>query len=395
MSAAVEIYRDDLDASYAIDYGRDREPSQKRSRFPEYRRKGTPPSRVNGMHCRRQKRWTWGSGRGARILNARAFAGSLAFAVASLAATAFGVVIDYRTIGNPGNAASPTAGLGAVSNTFRLSTYEVTNTQYAEFLNAVGKSNTNSIYNANMNTNVNGGITQTGVSGAFVYTVKSGFATKPVNFVSWYSAARFINWLQNGQTTNVSSMESGAYTIPSNATTGAVLARNAGAQVFLPNANEAFKAAYFNSGTNAYFAYGTSSNTVPTGGAGSTTAITNFTIANSANYNSSGPTNVGSFTNASVSPYGLFDATGNVAEMSETANPSLATQVYSIGGGWNAAAGSSALTGASFIAMTGSAAIGFRVAAVPEPSTLGLAGVGFVALLGWQVVKHRRRKVAA
>jgi len=83
MSAAVEIYRDDLDASYAVDFGRDREPTQKRSRFPEYRRQGNPPSRVNGMHCRRQKRWTWGSGRGARMLNARAFAGSLAFAVAS------------------------------------------------------------------------------------------------------------------------------------------------------------------------------------------------------------------------------------------------------------------------------------------------------------------------
>lgn len=395
MSAAVEIYRDDLDASYAIDYGRDREPTQKRSRFPEYRRKGTPPSRVNGMHCRRQKRWTWGSGRGAKILNARAFAGSLAFAVASLAATAFGVVIDYRTVGNPGNAGSPISGLGSVSNTFRISAYEVTNSQYAEFLNAVGQSNTNSIYNTNMSTNVNGGITRTGTSGAFAYTVKAGFANRPVNFVSWYSAARFMNWLQNGQTTNVSSMESGAYTIPSNATTGPVLARSAGAQVFLPTANEAFKAAYFNAGTNAYFAYGTSSNTAPTGGAGSSTAITNFTIANSANYNSSGTTNVGAFTNASVSPYGLFDATGNVAELSQTANPSNAAQVYSIGGGWNTATGSPALTGASFISMNGSAAIGFRVAAVPEPSTLGLAGVGFVALLGWQVVKHRRRKVAA
>jgi formylglycine-generating enzyme required for sulfatase activity len=395
MSAAVEIYRDDLDASYAVDFGRDREPTQKRSRFPEYRRQGNPPSRVNGMHCRRQKRWTWGSGRGARMLNARAFAGSLAFAVASLAATAFAVVIDYRTIGNPGNAGAPSTGWGAVSNTFRISTYEVTNSQYAEFLNAVGRSNTNSIYNSSMNTNANGGITQSGSSGSFTYAVKSGFANRPVNFVSWYSAARFINWLQNGQTTNVSSMESGAYTIPSNATSGPVIARSAGATVFLPTLNEAYKAAYYNSGTGSYFAYGTSSNTLPTGGSSTSSAITNFTIANSANYNSSGSTNVGAFTNASVSPYGLYDATGNVAELSQTANPTLSTQVYSIGGAYNATSSSAALTGASFVNTAGSAAIGFRVAAVPEPSTLGLAGVGFLALVGLQVIKHRRRKAAA
>ncbi|RLS76191.1 MAG: PEP-CTERM sorting domain-containing protein [Planctomycetota bacterium] len=395
MSAAVEVYRDDLDASYAVDFGRDREPTQKRSRFPEYRRQGNPPSRVSGMHCRRQKRWTWGSGRGARMLNARAFAGSLAFAVASLAATAFGVVIDYRTVGNPGNANNPVNSLGAVSSAYRIGTYEVTNTQYAEFLNAVGRSNTNSIYNANQGTNANGGITQSGSSGSFTYAVKSGFANRPVNFVSWYSAARFINWLQNGQTTNVSSMESGAYTIPSNATTGSVIARSAAATVFLPTVNQQQKAAYYNPATTAYFAYGTSSNTAPTGGSGSSTAITNFTIANSANYNSSGTTAVGAFTNASFSPYGAFDLTGNVGEFSETANPTLATQVYSVGGAFNSATGSPALTGASFIAMNGSAAIGFRVAAVPEPSTLGLAGVGFLALVGLQVMKHRRRKMSA
>lgn len=41
MSAVVGTYREDMDMSYAVDFGRDREPSQKRSRFPEYRRKGS------------------------------------------------------------------------------------------------------------------------------------------------------------------------------------------------------------------------------------------------------------------------------------------------------------------------------------------------------------------
>jgi hypothetical protein len=394
MSAAVEIYRDDLDASYAVDFSRDREPTQKRSRFPEYRRQGNAPSRVNGMHCRRQKRWTWGSGRGARMLNARAFAGSLAFAVASLAATAFGITIqelNLKTVGNTGNANS-TAGLGAVSSTFKISAYEVSNTQYAQFLNSVGATNPNSIYNANMGTNAAGGITQSGVSGSFTYAVKAGMGNNPVNFVTWWSAARFMNWLQGGQTNNVSSLETGSYTL-NNATSGAIVARNAAAAYFLPSSNQAYKAAYYNPANSSYFTYGTSNNSAPNGGTGTTAAITSFTGTNSANFNSSGSTAVGSFA-STVSPYGLFDATGNINEMTDTVNPTLATQVYSTGGAFNAAVAPSGAA-ASFSNLTGTAGIGFRVAAVPEPSTLGLAGVGFVALVGLQVMKHRRRKMAA
>ena len=103
MSAAVETYRDDLEATYAVDFSRDREPTKQRARFPEYRRRGSAPSRVSGMLCRRNKRWTWGSGRGARTLNMRAFAGAIAFAVASVASSVLGIQMDMVTIGNPGN----------------------------------------------------------------------------------------------------------------------------------------------------------------------------------------------------------------------------------------------------------------------------------------------------
>ena len=56
MNASMGIYRDETDVSYAVDFGRDREPTTKRSRHPDYRRKGSAPARVNGMHCRRN--WT-------------------------------------------------------------------------------------------------------------------------------------------------------------------------------------------------------------------------------------------------------------------------------------------------------------------------------------------------
>ena len=163
MSTVQGSYTYEMDASYAADFGRDREPvkMKTRSRHPEYRRKGSAPTRVNGMHCRRNKRWSWGSGRGARMANLRAFAGCLAVAVAALASSAWAVTIDLVTIGDPGNTAQGTSGLGAVSGTFSMARTETTNAQYVEFLNKVDQGGTNpfGIYNASMGSSANGGIT--------------------------------------------------------------------------------------------------------------------------------------------------------------------------------------------------------------------------------------------
>ena len=50
---------------------------------------------------------------------------------------------------------------GAVADTYRISKHEVTNDQYAEFLNNVAASDPNDLFNANMD------ITQSGSSGSF------------------------------------------------------------------------------------------------------------------------------------------------------------------------------------------------------------------------------------
>ena len=42
-------------------------------------------------------------------------------------------------------------------------------------------------------------------------TVKPGSANKPITIVSWFDAARFCNWLHNGQGSG--STETGAYTL--------------------------------------------------------------------------------------------------------------------------------------------------------------------------------------
>ena len=64
------------------------------------------------------------------------------------------------------------------------------------------------------------GITQSGSSGSYSYSVTGSYsqaANCPIFDVSWGDAARFCNWLQNGQPTsgveNASTTENGAYTL--------------------------------------------------------------------------------------------------------------------------------------------------------------------------------------
>jgi formylglycine-generating enzyme required for sulfatase activity len=404
MSAGLGIYRDEMEVNYAVDFGRDREPTQKRSRHPEYRRKGSAPTRVSGMHCRRNKRWTWGSGRGARMQNARAFAGCLAFAVASLAASAFGVTINYNFVGNPGNpgnSASNPAGLGAVSDIFKMATTETTNQQYVDFLNTVDPngSNPNSIYNASMGSSAVGGITFNagGGSGA-KYTVKSGtastggsYATMPVSFVTWFSAARFANWLHNGQVSGTAAMETGAYTL-NGATSGNIVARNPGAQVFLPSVNEWYKAAFYTGTGSTYTTWQTNSNSTPTA------TVTNVSLVNAANYSNAAVAamNVGSYIN-STSAYGMYDMLGNVAEMTDNTGASTSTSFRAMGGGWggSVAAWNGTSAAVNQLGTFSNQSYGFRVAAVPEPGTIALAGMGIAGLAGLDWMKRRKKRLAA
>ena len=62
--------------------------------------------------------------------------------------------LEFVTVGDPGNEGdtkvmrlSGTTGYGAVSETYRIGKYEVTNAQYAAFLNAVAATDTNALYN--------------------------------------------------------------------------------------------------------------------------------------------------------------------------------------------------------------------------------------------------------
>ena len=92
-----------------------------------------------------------------------------------------------------------------------ISKTEINAGQYTEFLNAVAKSDPYGVYNPSMDSFSAGcQITRHGSSGSYTYNFSGGtvespgsttfdWADRPVNYVSWGDAARFCNWLHNGQ----------------------------------------------------------------------------------------------------------------------------------------------------------------------------------------------------
>ena len=222
------------------------------------------------------------------------------------------VTFDWVTVGDPGNACDPTGPgrcFGAVGYTYRIAKHEVTNAQYAAFLNAKAASDPLGLYNTDMATW--SGMTRSGSPGSYTYSVVTGRENVPVVNVSYFDALRFANWLHNGQ--GGGSTETGAYTLlggtptPSNP----LVARNAGATVFLPTDEEWYKAAYYDTQLSVFFDYPTGTDTLIVCSAPTV-------LPNTANCGSAGVglTAVGSYPN-SPSPNGTFDQGGNASEWTD------------------------------------------------------------------------------
>jgi formylglycine-generating enzyme required for sulfatase activity len=300
-----------------------------------------------------------------------------------LGAPASAVTVDWVTVSDPGNACDVQTGgcFGAVADVYRISKTAVSNAQYAELLNAVDPSGANALglYNANMGSISFGGIDF--VAGS-KYVVKGGFASKPVNSVSFYDSLRFANWLHNGQ--GAGSTETGVYTLlggtatPSN---GLTVTRNAGATIFLTSEDEWYKAAYYDSGTLSYNPY-----PFADGFNGAACELPAGTTSHSANCNSAvgALTDGGAYT-GSPSEYGTFDQGGNVWEWSEAiisgSNRGVRGGAFFIGLGPGLLAASFR---SSTIPTSEGSFIGFRGASLPEPGSGPLLIMGTLGFGVWR-----------
>jgi len=182
-----------------------------------------------------------------------------------------GELIETVTIGSPGNADDTHGdGYGGVDYTYNIGKYEVTAGQYTQFLNAVAATDTHGLYNSNMTSTYGCQIVQSGTSGNFSYSVADDYKDRPVNYASWGDAARFSNWLHNGQPTGAqgdATTEKGAYNLNGATANNALMAvsREADWKWAIPTEDEWYKAAYHkNDGvTGNYYDYPTGSDTAP------------------------------------------------------------------------------------------------------------------------------------
>jgi len=275
--------------------------------------------------------------------------------------------IDFVNIGNPGNAADTTGDpnpAGKVDYFYRIGTYEISEDM----------------------------ITKANTLGGLGITKDARGADKPATSVCWDEAARFVNWL------NTSKGFSPAYKFaqqpgdngyfadafiqlwtPSDAGYNPNnLYRNSQAHYFLPSVDEWYKAAFYDPASGMYYDYPTGSNSAPT-------PVASGTATGTAVYGAqTGPANI--TLAGGLSPYGTMGQGGNVYERDETdydlVNDSSTSDRGVRGGYWsNDQSNMVAQIRGAGIGTSTSNFIGFRVASVPEPSSLLLAAMASVGLL--------------
>ena len=290
----------------------------------------------------------------------------LSSAVASMAAIAAAganITIQTVTVGDIGNVAD-TTGYGAVNYQYSIGRYEVTNAQYAAFLNAKAATDAYGLYSMGMAGDF-GGITRSGSSGSYTYSTVGGRENWAVSWVSFWDAARFSNWLQNGQGNG--DTETGTYTLTASGITNNTVTRNPGSTWAIASEDEWYKAAYYKGGGLAagYWLYPTQSNSITTADANYGSAVGTITP-------------VGSYALSSF--YGAFDMAGNVWEMNEAiiggSDRGLrGGSFYLIGGDDDLRAGYRNGSNPSYEGNY----FGFRVSQIPGPSSIALlaiAGLG-------------------
>ncbi|MGH0029556.1 MAG: formylglycine-generating enzyme family protein [Myxococcota bacterium] len=322
-----------------------------------------------------------------------ALAAALAFlCIAATGRAGAEVGIETVPVGNPGNPGDqprlpccndPTA-FGAVGYPFWIGTHEVTAGQYTAFLNAVAASDPRGLYHPWMDYDADPGrrgcnIQRQGAPGSYTYSVAPDWADRPVNYVSWADAARFANWLHNGQPTgaqDLTTTEDGAYLLDgifeNDDDALEDVLREPDATWAIASEHELYKAAYHptDGATGNYWSLPTRADV------GASNALVDPDPGNHATFTAGqvltigAPyyrTEVGAHEN-SASDYGSFDQGGNVMEFTEAVPEPDIRRIR--GGSWKMAA--SNMAGRSFDDVMHSSDqfddLGFRVVTLVEPA---------------------------
>ena len=281
--------------------------------------------------------------------------------------------MEFVTIGNPNNAADTTGApnpAGSVGYIYNLGKYEVSRDQINK-ANAAGS---------------------LGITLQDMPSYGGNEVNRPATGISWYEAAKYVNWL-NTSTGGTAAYKFSGSTFQLWSSTDAGydannLFRNSLAKYVIASSNEWYKGAYGNlNGT--WNNYPTGSDNIPTAAAGGT-------AANTAVYNQSfyaGPADINNA--GGLSPYGTMGQGGNVWEWNETAmdgSNNLADEIRELSGGsWNSSSSSMLDASTRSFGNPSDEDIvirGFRVASVPEPSALSLLAIG---LSGLAMIRRRKK----
>lgn len=243
--------------------------------------------------------------------------------------------MEWTLIDQPGNISDFRTGYGCVAQNFEIARTEVTNSQYADFLNAVAsEGDTHQLYLEDMTNGVIGGILRVIDRGQITYAAKPGQENRPAAYLSWFALARLANWYHYGRPNGhqVLGITEGDQTLgaydtrgfdtfesqyPKRTVTPDMLQRNAGAKYFLPSNDEWYKASYYDperTGLRKYWSYPGRSDSPPDNRAG--TSSVNYQIGG---LGEGGPyyvSNAGNF--GARGYYDVVDMGGNLWEWLET-----------------------------------------------------------------------------
>jgi formylglycine-generating enzyme required for sulfatase activity len=309
--------------------------------------------------------------------------------VATFGSGANQFTVDFVTIGNPGNPADATSDpnpAGSVPYVYRIGKYEISR-EMIEKANAAGGL----------------GLTldpMDFVSGSLGSGPRPAM---PATGMSWNEAARFTNWLNTSKGFPAAykfSVQAGEPGYSANANIEVWQAGDAGydannlfrnglAYYFLPSVDEWYKAAYFdpnaNGGAGRYWDYQSGSDTLPSPVASGTDLGTAVYFQEA----DQGPADI--TLAGGLSPNGTMAQGGNVWEWQETEGDGINDDASSCcralsGSGWYSSDIFGGIGDQLRHTLDGDVLhehtlVGFRVASIPEPSSLLVGVLGLLGLL--------------